>query len=409
MQVNIARGSWWSVVGAGAWRVLALIVLAGCAAQAVKLSDELPFDEAINKATDGLVAQTQKLPGFLAKVEIFSKAENKLGKRSVVLDPMIDASSGQQTATTQLLERRVVERMAAKSEVEILPFNTANLAKAQYLLTGTLVRTRGSAAKSPLQVNLALTELKNGSVVAQAAALARDEGLDHTPLRYYQDSPVLVKDKVVDGYVRTAATPPGQPADSYYFERVGVATVISEANAAYNAERYQEALTKYRAAGAMTGGDQLRTLNGIYLVHNKMGRTGEAESAFGNIVSYGIRNSQLDVKFLFNPGSTVFWSDPKVSGSYAMWLRQIAKEVANAKVCMDIVGHTSRTGGEAANDALSLQRANAIQQRLSAEPGGTSLRTKTLGMGFRNTIIGSGTDNVVDALDRRVEFKITGC
>jgi len=30
-------------------------------------------------------------------------------------------------------------------------------------------------------------------------------------------------------------------------------------------------------------------------------------------------------------------------------------------------------------------------------------------MGFRQNIVGSGTDNAVDALDRRVEFKIVPC
>jgi len=391
-------------------------LLAGCAQQAVKLSEELPFEEAVAKATDGLVAQTQKLPGFLSIAGgVMDKAQGKIGaKRGVALDPMIDAISGQQTNATQLLERRVTERMVAKFEsIEILAFQTANLTKAQYLLTGTLVRTnrsgKGVQGRSPLQIDLALTDLKTGNVVAQASAVARDEGIDHTPLRYYQDSPVLVKDKVVEGYVRTSATPPGQPSDPVYFERIGVATVIAEANAAYNAERYQEALAKYRAAGAMPGGDQLRTLNGIYLVHARSGRSGEAEAAFGNIVAYGIRNSQLDLKFLFNPGSTVFWSDGKISGAYPMWLRQIAKEGAAAKVCMSIVGHTSHTGGEGANDALSLQRASMIQQKLNSEAGGAALRAKAVGMGFRENIIGSGTDNAVDALDRRVEFKIVAC
>ncbi len=394
-----------------AWGLVSMLVwLAGCGAQAVKLSDELPFDEAVTKATDGLVAQTQKLPGFLARVDLFSKAESKLGKRGVVLDPMIDASSGQQTATTQLLERRVTERMSAKFEsIEILPFQSANLNKAQYLLTGTLVRAKGAASRGPLQINLALTDLRSGSVVAQAAAVARDQGLDHTPLRYFQDSPVLVKDKVIDGYVRTSAMAPGQPADSYYFERIAVATVINEATGAYNAERYPEALAKYRAAGGMAGGDQLRTLNGIYLANTKLGRTAEAEAAFGNIVAYSFRNQQLDLKFLFNPGTTVFWSDPKVSGAYGMWLRQIAKESANAKVCMNIVGHTSRTGSEAANDTLSLQRAAAIQQKLAAESPGVGAQAKASGMGFRENIIGSGSDNAVDALDRRVEFRIVPC
>ncbi|MEQ1686110.1 MAG: OmpA family protein [Burkholderiaceae bacterium] len=384
---------------------VAAMLIAGCAApQASSSSTELPFEEAVAQATDGLVAQTQKLPAFLAKVEA------KIAKRGVVLDPMLDASSGQQTQATQLLERRVTERMGSKFDsIEILPFQSANLGKAQYLLTGTMTRVQAGKSRGPLQINLALTELKSGNVVAQASALARDEGLNHTPLPYYQDSPVLVKDQVIDGYVKTSATPPGQRADAYYIERVAVATVISDATALYNAEKYQEALAQYRAAGGAPGGEQLRVLNGIYLANTKLGRTAEAELAFGKVVAYGISYNQLGVKFLFNPGSTVFWSDPKVSGPYAMWLRQIAKEGTAAKACMNIVGHTSRTGSEQTNDALSVQRASYIRQRLSAEAAPLGERSKPSGMGFRENIVGSGTDNSVDALDRRVEFKIVPC
>lgn len=383
----------------------AAVFVAACAApQATSSSTELPFEEAVAQATDGLVSQTQRLPAFLAKVEA------KIAKRGVVLDPMLDASSGQQTNATQLLERRVTERMGSKFDsIEILPFQSANLAKAQYLLTGTMTRMQAGKTKGPLQINLALTELKSGNVVAQAAALARDEGLDHTPLAYYQDSPVLVKDQVIDGYVKTSATPPGQRADAFYIERIAVATVINDATALYNAEKYQEALAQYRAAGGAPGGEQLRVLNGIYLVNTKLGRTAEAELAFGKVVAYGISYNQLGVKFLFNPGSTVFWSDPKVSGHYAMWLRQIGKEGTAAKACMNIVGHTSRTGSEHANDTLSMQRASYIRQRLTAEAAALGARAKPSGMGFRENIIGSGSDNSVDALDRRVEFKIVPC
>ncbi|MEO5883721.1 MAG: OmpA family protein [Caldimonas sp.] len=383
-------------------------VLAGCAAppQATRLSEELPFEQAVAQATDGLAAQTQKLPAFLARVE------SKLNKRAVVLDPMLDAVTGQQTAATVLLENRVSERLTARNEqFELLPFQSANLARAQYLLTGTMSRVQASTASQQraLQIKLALTDLKSGTVVAQASALARDEGLDHTPLAYYRDSPVLVKDKVIEGYARTSATPPGQRGDAFYLERIAAATVINEATALYNQERYVEALGQYRSALAMPTGEQIRVMNGIYLTSVKLGRTAEAEQAFGRVVALGIAYNELGVKFLFNPGSTDFWSDSRVSGPYGMWLRQIAKEGSAATVCMDVVGHTSRTGSEQVNDALSLQRANFIRQKLAAESAVLAGRTKTVGMGFRQNIVGSGTDNAVDALDRRVEFKIIPC
>ena len=388
------------------WLAVLALVVAGCAAppKATSLSNELPFEEAVAKATDGLVAQTQTLPAFLAKVE------SKLNKKGVVLDPMLDSTTGQQTAATVLLENRVTERMSTKyDQFEILPFRAANLSRAQYLLTGTMTRAPADRSKRGLLINLALTDLKTGSVVAQASAIARDEGIDSTPLAYYRDSPVLVKDKVIDGYVATSATPPGQKADAYYMERIAAATLINEATTLYNQERYQEALGQYRSALATPAGEQMRVLNGIYLANAKLGRTAEAEQAFGRVVAFGIAANQLGVKFLFNPGSTEFWSDPKVSGAYQMWLRQIAKEGTAARACMNIIGHTSHTGSEQTNDTLSLQRATFIKQRLATESSALAARAKVTGMGFRENIVGSGSDNGFDVLDRRVEFKIVQC
>ena len=72
--------------------------LGGCAAPPVAASGApLPFAEAVVQATDALVVQTQTQPLFLDRVG---------GRRSVVLDPMLDAASGQQTiATLQLQEK----------------------------------------------------------------------------------------------------------------------------------------------------------------------------------------------------------------------------------------------------------------------------------------------------------------
>jgi len=379
-------------------------LLAACATPPPKAVEigELPFEQAAAQATDAIATQAQTGPAILAKLQ----------KKSIVLDPMLDAATGQQTAATTLLETRVSERLASKGDAfEILPFTSANLARAQLLLTGTMTRVDGDsgARKKALRIQLALTDIKAGTVVAQASALARDEGLDHTPLAYYRDSPVLVKDKVIEGYVRTSATPPGQRADAFYLERIAQATLIHEATTLYNEERYVEALGKYRSALAMPAGEQIRVVNGVYLSAAKLGRTAEAEQAFARVVALGIAYNELGVKFLFNPGSTEFWSDPKVSGAYPMWLRQIARESTNAKVCMNIVGHTSHTGSEPTNDALSLQRANFIRQRLVGEAATLATKTKASGMGFRQNIVGSGTDNAVDALDRRVEFKIIPC
>ena len=368
------------------------------------------FEKAAADATDDLVAQTGKLPAFLAKIEMtLSRPDANAPKRRVVLDPMLDMITGQQDETTQLLERRVTQRMGLKyPQFEFLPFQAANLSRAQYLMTGTIARVAGSSPRQ-VRVNLSLVDLKSTLVVAQASALALEENLDNTPSAYYKDSPVLIKDKVIEGYARTATTAVGQHADPYYMARVGASSVISEATTLYNAERYQDALGQYQTALATPEGKQLRTESGIYLTNMKLGHVSEAEQAFGRIVALGIVYNELGVKFLFSPGSTEFWSDPKISGAYPMWLRQIAREAVAAGSCMKIVGHTSKTGPAAVNEAISLKRAAYIRQRLAAEQPVLASRMQIEGMGFRQNIVGSGTDNAFDVLDRRVEFKILPC
>ena len=364
-------------------------------------TEDLSLAEAADVATAALVSQLLKLPSFLGAVD----------KHGIVIDPMLDAPSGQQTAATRLLEQQVADRLRSDPRLQLLPFQLHRLREAQYLLTGTMRRVAGKPPGSQdlFQISLALIDMKTGTVLARASSRARDDALDTNPTPYYRDSPVLVKDRIIDGYLGTAETPSGRPADPVYFERVATATMISEALLAYNGARYQDALTLYRNAAATPSGEQLRVVNGIYLATWKLGQVREAEEAFGNVVALGLRSNNLGVKFLFKPATTEFWSDPKVSGPYDLWLRQIARQAVAAKVCMNVVGHASRTGSEQFNDRLSQQRATYIKGRLEAEAPELASRIGATGMGFRENVVGTGTDDARDALDRRVEFKITGC
>src|SRR6195256_3172844 len=112
----------------------------------------------------------------------------------------------------------------------------------------------------------------SGNTVAQASSVAREEGVDTAPTPYYRDSPVLVKDKIIEGYIRTAQAAPGSRADSIYFERIATATLIDNATNLYNNERYQDALGQFKNALSTPAGEQLRVLNGLYLTNFKLGR-----------------------------------------------------------------------------------------------------------------------------------------
>lgn len=396
--------------GSGAMLLAAAVVigggLAGCAQQApaprAAPTAEMAFDDAMNAAIDNLFAQTQTagLAGVMARLE---------GKRGVIAEPVLEAGSGNQTAATQAIDARIAQRVAARfQQIELLPFKAASLPRAQYLLTGTIGRS-GNTATSGWRIDLALSDLKTRTVAAQATALARAQGVDATPTAYYRDAPVILRDGAVGRTEETSRTAPGQLAPAGYLDRVTASSLLADATAAYNAERYEQALELYRQALAAPGGEQLRVHSGIYLSNWRLGRAADAETAFGNIVAAGLAARNLGVKFLFRPGSTDFFIDPKAAPPYDAWVRQIARQAAAGRTCLAIVGHTSRTGSEQFNDQLSQRRAGFIKQRLEAEAPDLGARTKASGMGFRENLVGTGSDDARDALDRRVEFKVETC
>jgi outer membrane protein OmpA-like peptidoglycan-associated protein len=94
---------------------------------------------------------------------------------------------------------------------------------------------------------------------------------------------------------------------------------------------------------------------------------------------------------------------------YPIWIRQLARAMQASGHCLNVVGHTSRSGSEALNDRLSLQRAETVKRLLEGEVRALNTRLRASGVGYRENIIGTGTDDERDAIDRRVEFKVVDC
>jgi outer membrane protein OmpA-like peptidoglycan-associated protein len=330
------------------------------------------------------------------------------GAKTVVIDPLIDRATGQQTgASSRFQEEMGPALTTAIKGLSILPFDADGAAKARYVLAGTVSSV---APPDRFAISASLTDRPTGLVVAQSAARFVQAGLDAAPTKFYNDSPSLVRDRSVDGYVRTAETKAGSPADALYVSQVPTAALLANALAAYNAEKWEEALEGYTAAAARPDGQQLRTFNGIYLSNIRLNRTDAAADAFGKIAALGLATNNLAVKLLFKPNSaTDFWPGRDLSGVYPMWLRQISKAVQSTGGCLDVTGHTSRSGSEALNDKLSLARAETVKRMMVGELAAVGAQLQVAGVGYRQNIVGTGADNASDAVDRRVEFKVVEC
>ncbi len=408
--------------------LIAMVLLAGCGApppaplpeRPAAPSADLLFDAGVDYAVDDLLTQMRRLPAFnppqksgvdKALADLQKKDEPPPPRGIIAVDPAIDGITGQQTVASRSLDSRLLQRAAEKfTQFDVVPVSSASVGKAQYLLAGTLTSLDASSSTRGLfRINLSLTDIKTGFVVAQSVARVRGDGVDTTPTAFYRDSPALTKDRVVEGQIRTAQAPTGASADEVYLSRIPISALITEAAKLYEAGTYQESLRYYESAAGRPEGQQMRVFNGLYLVNTQLGRTDDAEKAFAKIVALGLATNSLSVKFLYRPGSLEFLADPKISGPYTMWVRLIAREVASSGVCLTIVGHTSKTGTEQFNERLSLQRAVTMQRRIEAQAAETTGRLQSVGMGFRENIVGSGTDDLRDALDRRVEFKVRSC
>jgi outer membrane protein OmpA-like peptidoglycan-associated protein len=289
---------------------------------------------------------------------------------------------------------------------KLMAFDSEGAAKSRLLISGTLTALPEAGR---YRMTIALTDRQTGIVVAQAAAPFLDASLDTSPTRFYRESPSLVRDRSVEGYLRTTETAKGNPADALYIEQVPTSALLASALDAYNAERWEDALARYNEAVARPDGQQLRTFNGIYLSNVQLGRHEAAAEAFGKIAALGLATNNLAVKLLFRPGQTEFWPDPQISGVYPMWLHQIARAAQTSDNCLNVVGHTSRSGTEAQNDALSKSRAIAIRDWLTREAPGLGQKLSVSGVGWRENIVGTGADDATDAIDRRVEFKVVVC
>lgn len=400
--------------------IFAAAALTGCETNPPKverpaaLSEEALLEQGIQFAVEDLIVQAIKTPNFQPQPKTglsqVLSGNTPVPKDTLVIDNTVDGVSGQTTVTTKYIDSRLLPLIKERLTSHLVsPVNAESIAVASYVVTSTIAQALKGDDRSGFKINMSLTDMRSGFILAQSVARVKSAGVDETPTKFFRDSPSLSKDRAVEGQIKTAQTQVGAEADGLYLSKLPLSALISQGDTHYDEGRCAEALKFFESAALRPDGMQLHVLNGIYLCHNQLGHQEAAETYFGKIVAYGLATNNLSVKFLFSPGSTEFVSDPKINSAYTMWLKQIAKETAASKMCLLVIGHTSKTGTDQYNDRLSLQRGIAIQRSLESYAPALVGKLQPLGKGFRENMVGSGSDDLRDALDRRVEFKARAC
>jgi outer membrane protein OmpA-like peptidoglycan-associated protein len=385
-------------------RTLAAALLAGC----------VPPPDAPLQGAPGLPPPPVPLDqaALAAGNAVFAAIAAGGGRQTVVIDPLVNGVTGEQTASTRALASRLTDLARERyPQIAIAPFTAATLAAAPLVMVGTFTPVNAAnqvvGLREAYRFCLVMADLKSGTTLAKSVVRATPQGINATPTRSFADSPAWTEDATVKGYLDTCqATRVGGPIPPVYLNGILTAAMLSEAMDAYDNGRYAQALQIYTAARATPAGEQLRAYNGLYLSHARLGQRDQAASAFGDVVDYGLRNRSLAVKLLFRPASTALTSEPLGPGTYEMWLRQIAARTASANACLQVTGHTSASGSAALNDRLSVLRAEYVKQRLEQEAPALKGRLLAAGVGAQEALVGTGADDATDVLDRRVEFKV---
>jgi outer membrane protein OmpA-like peptidoglycan-associated protein len=361
----------------------------------------VPFADAVARAGERLLQDAQASLGS--------------GPRELVIDPLIDASTGQQTNGTVQMGAQLAGLITRRVPTwNVQPLTRAALASRPLLLIGTLtaINTRNATDENAdaFRICLALTDLRTGRLVAKRADRAQFATVDAEPTPLFRDSPTWSLDATAQGYIKTCqGSAAGDPIAPAYLQKLPAAALINEAMIAFAADKPADAYRLYHEARTVTDPDDLRVLNGLYTTSWRTGRKKEAAETFGKIVGIGLEQKQLPIKIFFNPGTTTLLQAADLQAQYAVWLHEVANQVGSRNGCLRVVGHTSRTGDPAANELLSQKRAAVIKQSLERQNRKLAPKISADGVGSREVIVGLGTDDLRDALDRRVEFRSVDC
>src|SRR5579871_6484077 len=343
---------------------------------------------------------------------VFSTAPKSGQRQTVVIDPLVNGVTGEQSAATQQIQDRIVALAREKyPQFDIEPFTAANVSKGPYVMVGTFtpVNAQGqtSGTREGYRFCLVMVDLHAGKTVAKGVARAKMDGVNAAPTTFFHDSPGWTNDASVKSYIDTCqATKVGDGISQTYLNGILTASIVSEAINAYDASRYRDALELYTTAEKTPAGNQLRVYNGLYLTNWKLGHRDQAAEAFGRVVDYGLQNNSLGVKILFRPGSTALDTAQQTTGPYDMWLREIASHSASRQACLQVTGNSSPSGSAALNEQLSQLRADYVKGRLETDSPALQGHVIATGAGAKANLVGTGADDLSDALDRRVDFKV---
>lgn len=325
------------------------------------------------------------------------------GSNTVIsMTPVLDGYSRERLQISRQIRQQLQQLARKQGGLQLVPLSSHSLKQSQYVMDVFL--SPDKQQKNSYTLDVVARYLGSAKVVARASAKVKGSQFSQVTAEY-QDSPIYA-------YTRNSGSITSVSVGKSYHETLKGRALLTEAGEAYAKRQYAIALQRYtQGLQHVRAEERLRAYAGLYMTHLRLGQQTQAEKALNQLLKLGFQgaNGKLTFKILFQVNSTAFYGNPFVVRQYALWTKKIAQFTVTDKRCMTIVGHSSRTGAMSYNIALSERRARHIRDVMVGDVSGSAAYLATSGKGFSENLIGTGTDDARDALDRRVEFSLRGC
>lgn len=385
--------------------MLATLCLTGCASQLFSLEGE--SFQTPRSASRGIASAIgEKVSASLLPAGVPARLPSGLpvlGPTPLLIGPTITTASGEITKSGRELQTFLL--LDLKSQIPDHPVERLGgdvpVADAN-VLTGT-VRYERPNPKTPDEnwfvVALTLSD-KNGLSIGEATFRINARQFDPTPSRFFQNSPIFVTSTVAKDQRQSVAKPTVRALE--------LAARADHAIVAYEANQFDTARQSFQEI-IKSDAEHLLALSGLYQSSLALGRQADAQQALDQMIDAGFKSGVLSFKFMFRVRSAEFRDDFPVAREYPKWIERVAVRFARSSNCLRIEGHASRTGSVEHNTALSLRRAQRVAEMFVSQNPAIAKRVQVVGKGYANNIVGSGTDDATDAIDRRVEFHLYPC
>lgn len=232
---------------------------------------------------------------------------------------------------------------------------------------------------------------------------------DATPSRFFRDAPIYLTGQYHENRSKLALQ--ADKSEGAIAERrrfVAIEALNQQGILDYEEGRQKAALVSFERALELDP-KNLPALYGVYQIWQDLNDQPKFEQSFKKLVAAAVEQENISFRFLFRVRTAEFRDDIDIAKQYDFWLYHLSKEISASGRCLLIQGHASKSGSAEYNDRLSHERAKQVAAQMIRQAPGLRNRVEAEGKGFRSNLVGSGTDDAKDAIDRRVDFKLRTC